>query len=228
MTWWQGALLTGLLLGLAGTFETTYIFLTDAVDVLRHCRRPILANLGIFFVVGAAAYSILYLVRPVAALQIGGKPVGTAALVVTTLVLVQAARIEAPLKTSIAGSSSPGRDRESYYGKGIRVRRAVMYRRLVRNMPNDAKLGSLLFCGLLGAYQLDEIASRFQLWLEKDRPPDYVELQEFIRSTLSAKRRTEASKTEILVRRLVASGLDQARYLAEVRATAIIDRCALK
>jgi hypothetical protein len=215
-------------MSLAGTFETAHIFLTDAVGVWQYCRRPILANLGLFFVVGAAAYSILYLVRPVATLQIGGRSVGTAALVVTTLVLVQAARVEAPLKTSIDGSPSPHRERESYYGKGIRIRRVVMYRRLIQKMPNDAKLASLVFCGLSSVYGLDEISSRFEVWLEMQQPPQYEELQKFLRSTRGAKWRSEASKAEILIRRLLASSLEHASYLAKVRATAIIDRRALK
>jgi hypothetical protein len=221
--------LTGGVVAAAGVFEAAYGFFIDTVDFLKHCWRTLLIALLVFAAYGAATYGFLSLVRPAATLQFGGRAAGPGALVLAAVVAAQALRVQGPRKAEIVGSPpSLSDDRESYYARAIRMARCAFYRSLVTHMARDERLSALVLCGLLSAYPLEVVREKFQVWLDRRQPPaDHDALTIFLSETANSKKRTERSRAEILLRRLIQEDIGYAVHLAKSRATAIIDQHAL-
>lgn len=216
-----------MLTGAAALFESLSVF-SEALHIWQLCKTPLFLGSALFGAWGVACYVGLILLKtdPIH-LQIGGHPPADVALSLSAFVLAQALRVEAPRTTEMSGAHQTPGDRESYYGKGLRMLEVVIYRRLVDRMP-DNEVRLLCRRGLVAAYDPSAMLGEYRTWaLNLTDRVRSQRLLDWSRSVFEAKLRADSQKVDSLVQSLILGDLPMAKTLAKRRAPTIVYHRAL-
>jgi hypothetical protein len=222
------ALATGILIGTIASFEALNTF-RDASRLLRCCWWVVAYSFLAFAAFGFFAYTVVLAAAESGFLELGGGKPSELTLIPVALAFAQFGRIEAPAKSEILGSVMTASDRESYYGKGLRMFRSSIYRRWLQcSGHNRRSLDDIVMAGLVAAFLVDEVANTFDLWIDDDGSPETEKRKAFRNATLKSTKITDDAKKRILLKPIIRSDQAFAIQLACRRASAIVDQQAFK
>lgn len=213
-----GAVATFVLVGSASAFEAIDYF-GDIRDIFRYCMKVLGTGFLAFGLFGAFVYFALYLAIRAGQFTLGGGKPNEIVLVLIAAAAAQLGRIEVKSPPVVEGLLV-GRDRESYYAKGIRMFRRNLYRRIIEQTPEGAQLNSMLMRALPAVYNSQQVTREFEVWAHDKN------LEQWRRDVFTSQKVTAEQKRIIQLFKIVKDDVRHAKYLACSRATDVISKKA--